>query len=74
MAQRSESKTKLMINVETGTKSDGTPIVKARTISNVNPALTDDDILAVGNALGQLQTNKVSSISRQDTAALSAQA
>ena len=49
MAKRTNPKTKLMINIETGKKADGTSILKARTISGVNPNLTDDgEVLTIG--------------------------
>lgn len=74
MAKRTNPKTKLMINIETGKKADGTSILKARTLSGVNPNLTDDEALAIGNALAKLQSYPVSSISRQDVAEMSSEA
>ena len=43
---------------------------KQRTISRLNPALTDDQALELGKIVGGLQTQKVEAISRTDAAAL----
>jgi hypothetical protein len=69
-ATKSEAAAKLILKVETGQTSTGVPIYSSRTFANINPALTDDDVLAIGSALAGLQSRSLGSIHRQDTAKL----
>jgi len=69
-AKKEEQKTQLVLHVITGTGTSGKPITKARTFSAVNPATSDDDMLTIGAALGDLQANPVSTIQRIDKANL----
>lgn len=69
-AKKEEQKTQLVLHVITGTGSSGKAITKARTFSAVNPAISDDDMLDIGAALGNLQSHALSTIQRIDKANL----
>jgi len=70
MAKRANVQTKLVLTVVAGHSASGKAIEKARSFSNVNAALSDDDLLAVGQGLGGLQSYEVESVGRNDTAAI----
>ncbi len=62
--------TTLQIKVKTGTKDDGEAIQATRTLSRINPALTDDDAFQVASGLAGFQAYELSSIHRVDSAVL----
>lgn len=68
-ATRMNPVTKLNLKVVTATNSAGHEVIATRSY-NVNPELTDDDILALGQKLGDLQDFPVHAIDRQDSADL----
>ena len=68
--KKTKAATKLLLRVQTGTDKQGAPIYSRRTVQNVNPALADEDFLAVGKGLSALQSHIVSGILRQDVATL----
>ena len=74
MTERNNSTSKLILKVFVKTTDEGKKIYKQRTISRLNPALTDDQALELGKIVGGLQTQKVEAISRTDAAALVAAA
>ncbi|WP_019551978.1 DUF1659 domain-containing protein [Propionispira raffinosivorans] len=59
---------KLILKVQTGLNKAGEVTLSQRTFNNVNPALADVDLLAIGTALGALQSHTVDSVNRQDEA------
>jgi len=61
---------KLIIKVQTKTNANGEAVYAQRSISNLNPAVTDSDVYTVGSAVAGLQKYPVETVSRQDTAAL----
>lgn len=63
--------TKVVLEVETGVKPDGSAAYSARNFSHMNPALTDEDLYDIGAAIGTLQSCPVGDIVRHDTAVLS---
>ena len=73
MAKRTETVSKLILKVVTGTNADGTEKITQRSFKNLNPELTDDQFLAVGKKLGSLQSQPVACIARQDTSSLAAE-
>lgn len=73
MAKRTETISKLILKVVTGTNTDGTDKVTQHSFKNLNPALTDDQVLAVGEKLGSLQSLPVACIARQDSSDLAAE-
>ena len=68
--QRVNVTTALKIMVENGTTDSGTIKYAARTISSINPDLSDDDMLAIGQGLAAMQSNEVGDIKRSDIATL----
>lgn len=68
MAVRNGVNSKLVLQVETGMKADGTPVYAQRVFQHLNPALTDEDLLAVGNALGAFSAYPLGKVMRQETA------
>ena len=73
MAKKSEQATKLVLKVVTGQKADGTPSTAQRSFANVNPALSDEDLLSLGTKLGALQRYEVASVGRTDSAEIVAE-
>ena len=69
-AKKDTQSTKLVLKVVTGTDAEGTALTSQRSIANVNPAISDDDLLAIGSKLGALQAHDVATISRIDSASL----
>jgi len=61
---------KLIIKVQTKTDANGEAVYAQRSISNLNPAVVDNDVYTVGTAIAGLQKYPVETVSRQDTAAL----
>ncbi|MDY6267944.1 MAG: DUF1659 domain-containing protein [Selenomonadaceae bacterium] len=71
MAAKKDSKsTKLVLKVVTGTDADGKALTASRTFGNVNPAISDDDLLAIGGKLGALQSHTIATVNRVDSASL----
>ncbi len=50
--QRTNITTSLKIKVENGTTNTGTVKYATRTFSSINPEISDEDLLAVGQGLG----------------------
>ncbi len=72
MAVRKMSQaTKVVLKVESGVKADGSAVYSARTLSNMNPALSDENLYDIGAGFGTLQSCPVGEIIRHDTAVLS---
>lgn len=68
---KSSRATKVVLTVETGVKADGSTVYSTRTISHMNPALSDEDLYGIGAGFGTLQSCPVGDIIRHDTAVLS---
>ncbi len=71
---RNKKTTVLKLGIITGVSTKGTDLVGTRTINNINPEISDDDLLAIGSAIGELQTYEVTEVRRQDAAVLAAEA
>lgn len=69
MANRMNPATKLQLKVITATDTAGKEQIAVRSF-NLNPRLTDDDVMSIGTKLASLQRFPVSAICRQDDAAL----
>ena len=69
-AKKDTQSTKLVLKVVTGTNTDGNALTAQRSVATVNPAISDDDLLAIGSKLGALQAHDVATISRIDSASL----
>lgn len=70
---KAEQTAKLMIKVQTGVNASGNPVYRQRSFANMNPALTDEDVLSIGTMIGELQEHGVEAISRQENAVLAAE-
>ena len=68
--ERNEATSKIILKVAVGTGANGAVAYGQRTYNRVNPELSDEDVLALGQALGKLQMYAVSNVSSQDAAAL----
>lgn len=70
MAERSEEKCTLGVQVRTGVDEAGKAITKTRNIQNVNPDITDSNALLTMQTYGSLQKYTVTKTSRTDYAVL----
>lgn len=58
----------LILKVENGLSPSGMTMYANRTISDINPDATHENLYAVGNKLAELVPNALSSIMRRDMA------
>lgn len=65
-----EAGTKLLIKVENGLTPGGKTAYAQRSFAEVNPAITNEDLYAVGSGIAGLQANALSAIQRQSTVTL----
>lgn len=72
MAIKKNAECEIIIKVETGITTTGKTSYSSRSFDHINPSLTEDDILDIGQKLAGLQKNKLGSINRQDTAEIAA--
>jgi Protein of unknown function (DUF1659). len=70
MAIKKDQTSKMILKVQTGVNAAGVAAYSQRTFANIDPALSDDDFLAIAKALGSLQSQTVGSIHRQDAASI----
>lgn len=68
--ERNSAKSTLKIKVAVGAGANGSVTYGVRTITDMNPELTDEDMLAIGQEVGTLQTYAVSGVVRTDSATL----
>ena len=67
---KSKQATKLVLAVEVGLTASGAAKYAQRSFSKLNPAISDSDMLEIGEGIGTLQVFPVGSVIRQDTAVL----
>lgn len=67
---RKDVVTKLSVNVVDEVGTDGKTKYLSRTISGVNPSLSDADAYSIANKFGNLQSRELGAIKRTDTAVL----
>ena len=67
MATIKDSSTTLKIRVATGISEDGKTTFADRTLSNVNPDLTDDQFYNIGTKFSNLQSLALGAIVRTTT-------
>ncbi len=72
-AVKTERATTLQLRVITGVKMDGSKLFATRTLSHINPVLTDDDAYQVAFGLAAMQKCELSSVHRVDSAVLEAE-
>lgn len=61
----------LVLQVETDTAPDGSAVYSSRTISKIDPALSNEDAYDFAAAVGTLQSFPVGSIQRTEKSVLS---
>ena len=61
----------IKVKFDHGTSLDGDRIIKSKTFSSVKSTSSDENILAVVNAIAGLQKHTLSSINRIDNSSLS---
>ncbi len=74
MAQVMQLSRHLQLQFQVGTTSKGLPKLKNHNFAHVSPAISDDDLLAVGRAIGALFADPLYQVTRVDQDALSAAA
>jgi hypothetical protein len=74
MAQVTPLSRHLQLQFEVGTNADGTPKIQSRNFAHVSPNASDDDVLAVGQALAALFSDPLYAVARVDQDELSATA
>lgn len=69
--QKKDESVKLVLKVQTGFNEKGKAIIASRTVQNVNPAISEEDVYEIGKAIADLQMYDLKSVSLQETANLS---
>lgn len=69
--QKKDESVKLVLKVQTGFNEKGKAIIASRTLQNVNPAISEEDVYEIGKAIADLQMYDLKSVSLQETANLS---
>ena len=67
MATATLTETRLRLAFEVGMNEKGEPVYKTKTLNNINPAATTDQLLQAAQALGVLCSDPLSSIKRADS-------
>jgi len=70
MATQREKVKTLKLYVQSGVNSKGSIVYSTRTLGNVNTAVTDDDLLAIGTAAATLQSNTLEAVKITETYSL----
>ncbi len=70
MAVKNGETSKIILKVENGFSKNGATAYAQRTFQHINPALSDDDAYAIGEALAGLQDHTLGNVSRTDSASL----
>ena len=73
MATRKNATSKLTLKVITDVSEAGAKVYGQRTVSHLNPALTDGDVLSIGTGLSTLQEYELDSVTRTDVAEIAAE-
>lgn len=68
---KKDQSTKLMLKVQIGTTGKGKDKYVQRTFATINPAVSDEDLLAAGTAFGDMQERPLNAVMRQDVCTLS---
>lgn len=64
MATKKETNCSMTIKVSIGTDADGKTIFGKRSLSYINPELTDEDFCAIGAGLSRLQSHELATVTR----------
>lgn len=68
MAIKKNQEVTIVVKVEKGTTTAGKMSYYNRNFSNINPAITDDQVLSIGQGLASLQAHALGSVNRKDEA------
>lgn len=66
-AVKNKTDSKMMIRVENGTSSTGATVIKNLSYSQIRVEATDDELMAAGKAIADLQTKPLSGIRLVET-------
>lgn len=66
-ASKTLSKVQIRLAFEVGTTESGAAKYQKRTLSAINPAITDDNLYACGEGIGTLSSEALNGIERIDT-------
>lgn len=58
---------KALLMVQTGTDTDGKPVVKTRTYNNIKAAATDENVYSVMSGIASLQEFPIAGLKRVDS-------
>ncbi|MDQ0202582.1 DUF1659 domain-containing protein [Pectinatus haikarae] len=69
-AIKKDQSTSLIVKVQNGVTESGQAKYAQRSFASINPAASDDSLLAAGTAIGALQSHAVGMVMRQDVCTL----
>ena len=73
MAVRRNAASRLTLKVITAVDAGGVATLASRSVTHLNPSLTDEEVRLLGVELGGLQSHELDSVSRTDSAELAAE-
>lgn len=73
MAVKQNIECEIIVKVQTGTTATGKASYSSRSFNYINPSISEDDILDIGQKLAGLQKYNLGSVNRQDTAEIVAE-
>lgn len=73
MAVKQNIECEIIVKVQTGTTSTGKASYSSRSFNYINPNISEDDILDIGQKIASLQKYTLGSVNRQDTAEIVAE-
>ena len=68
MAVKKNVQCSIVLKVQTGTTTRGKASYTSRTFGDINPEISDDNVLTIGQKLAGLQKYDLGSVNREDTA------
>lgn len=68
MAVKKNVQCSIIVKVQTGTTTTGKPSYTSRSFGDINPEISDDNVLSIGQKLAGLQKYTLGSINREDLA------
>ncbi|SNU93461.1 Protein of uncharacterised function (DUF1659) [Megamonas hypermegale] len=68
MAVKKNVECNIVIKVQTGTTTTGKPSYASRSFGDINPEISDDNVLTIGQKLSGLQKYTLGSVNREDLA------
>lgn len=67
MAVKKNIQCSIVLKVQTGTTTTGKASYTSRTFGDINPEISDDNVLTIGQKLAGLQKYDLGSVNREDT-------